>query len=46
MKAYSILIALFISFGVLSGCNTVKGIGQDIKAGGGAIESTAEKAKK
>ncbi|MDX2217839.1 MAG: entericidin A/B family lipoprotein [Burkholderiales bacterium] len=30
---------------VLSGCNTIEGVGKDIKKGGEAIEKAAEKAK-
>ena len=33
------------SAGVLSGCNTIGGIGKDVKKGGEAIEKAAEKAK-
>ena len=29
----------------LAGCNTIAGIGKDVKAGGQAIESAAEKSK-
>ena len=27
------------------GCNTVEGVGKDVKAAGGAVEKAAEKAK-
>jgi entericidin B len=30
----------------LAGCNTVEGFGQDVQAGGRAIERAADKAKK
>ena len=36
------LAALLI---LLSGCNTVEGVGRDVKATGQAVENTAEKAK-
>jgi predicted small secreted protein len=36
---FSILLS---SAALLSGCNTVEGAGQDLKAGGRAIERTAE----
>lgn len=39
-----ILIALAAAF-VLAGCNTVQGVGKDIKKGGEAIEKAAEKSK-
>ena len=29
----------------LAGCNTIAGVGKDVKAGGQAIESAAEKSK-
>jgi predicted small secreted protein len=40
----TLLIALACAF-VLAGCNTVEGLGKDIKKGGEAIEKAAEKAK-
>lgn len=41
-----ILIALFALMPVaLSACNTVQGVGQDITAGGRAIDRAAEDAK-
>lgn len=30
---------------LLAGCNTIEGIGKDVKKGGEAIEKAAEKAK-
>ena len=30
---------------MLAGCNTIEGIGKDVKKGGEVIEKTAEKAK-
>lgn len=39
------LIVLFTVSLFLSGCNTMKGAGEDIKAGGQAISHAAEKAK-
>jgi len=39
-------IAAFITFALafaLAGCNTVKGVGQDIERAGGAIERAATK---
>jgi len=39
-----ILIALALaSSALLSGCNTVRGVGQDVKSAGGAIERAADK---
>ncbi len=39
-----ILLAIAAAF-VLAGCNTVEGLGKDIKKGGEVIEDTARKAK-
>lgn len=38
-----ILLALLLV--VLTGCNTVRGLGQDIESAGGAIERKAEQKK-
>lgn len=38
-----VLSATFVL--LLSGCNTIEGMGKDIKKGGEAIEKAAEKAK-
>ncbi|MBL8519036.1 MAG: entericidin A/B family lipoprotein [Betaproteobacteria bacterium] len=39
------LITALVAVFVLAGCNTVQGLGKDIKKGGEAIEKAAEKAK-
>ena len=41
-KANMILLALGAAF-MLSGCNTVEGVGKDLKQGGQAIERAAKK---
>ncbi len=41
-KANMILLAVVAVF-VLSGCNTVEGVGKDLKQGGAAIERAAKK---
>ena len=41
-KSTIILLALVAAF-VLSGCNTVEGVGKDIKQGGAAIERAVKK---
>ncbi len=41
-KANMILLALVAAF-MLSGCNTVEGVGKDLKQGGQAIERAAKK---
>jgi entericidin B len=45
MKFISAFLAVF-SLLALAGCNTIEGIGKDIKAGGAAIERTADQNKK
>lgn len=40
----TLLIAL-AGLAFLAGCNTVSGVGKDVKAGGQAVSNTAEKAK-
>ena len=40
-KIAAILIALSAAF-VLAGCNTVKGVGQDVQRAGGALERAAK----
>jgi predicted small secreted protein len=42
LKKLTTLIALTITF-VLAGCNTVKGVGQDIQKVGEKIEDVAKK---
>jgi predicted small secreted protein len=39
------LIGLVIAGFLLAGCNTIEGMGKDIKKGGEVIEKAAEKAK-
>ena len=41
MKTIATLIALTLTF-LLAGCNTVKGVGQDIGKAGSAIERAAK----
>ena len=41
-KANMILLVLVAAF-VLSGCNTVEGVGKDLKQGGEAIERAVKK---
>lgn len=36
-----LLIAVFIGMGILSGCNTVQGVGKDVQSGGHAIQRAA-----
>lgn len=45
MKLAMRIFALAAVLAVMSGCNTIEGVGKDIKKGGEAIEKAAEKAK-
>lgn len=42
MKNTATLIAMALAF-MLAGCNTVKGVGQDVQKAGNAIERAANK---
>lgn len=42
LNARILLVSLIAAF-VLGGCNTVEGMGKDIKQGGSAIERAAKK---
>ncbi len=42
MNKTAAFITLALAF-VLAGCNTVKGVGQDVQRAGGAIERAANK---
>jgi predicted small secreted protein len=37
------VIASLLLLGLLAGCNTIQGMGRDIKAAGGAIENASRK---
>jgi entericidin B len=45
MKAVALFSSVALVF-LLSGCNTIEGLGQDVQAGGRAIERAADKAKR
>ena len=36
------IVALLMALGVLAGCNTVEGLGKDIKQGGEKLEKSAK----
>ena len=36
------IVALLMALGVLAGCNTMEGLGKDIKQGGEKLEKTAK----
>jgi predicted small secreted protein len=40
-----ILLCIIAALFVLSACNTMEGVGKDVKAGGAAIEKSADKNK-
>ena len=42
MKAIAAILSLAV-LGLLGGCNTMEGVGQDVQAGGKAIERAADK---
>jgi predicted small secreted protein len=44
-KTFVALLALAGFAFALAGCNTVEGVGKDVKASGAAIEKAAEKSK-
>lgn len=46
MKLFSLFLAILIVEFALTACNTIEGLGKDIKAGGAAIERTADERKK
>ncbi len=39
------LFVLIVMSALLAGCNTIEGVGKDIKKGGEVIEKAADKAK-
>jgi len=45
MRHFVALLALAFLAAVATGCNTVEGLGKDVKAAGGGIEKAAEKTK-
>lgn len=45
MKKYFALIAATLFSLSLMGCNTMEGVGEDVEAGGEAIEDTANDAR-
>ena len=44
-RTVKILLLLALSSALLSGCNTTRGVGQDISEGGSAISGAATKAQ-
>jgi len=42
----TIVLAGFVAMIGLAGCNTVAGVGEDVQAGGAAIQSTADEVKR
>ena len=42
LRALSLALALVFVAGSLAGCNTVRGMGKDIQAGGKAVERVAQ----
>lgn len=42
----TMILTAFAALVALAGCNTIAGVGEDVKAGGIAIQDTAESVKK
>jgi Predicted small secreted protein len=42
MKRLTFIAMILMMLGAVSGCNTVQGVGQDVQAGGEAIEKAAQ----
>lgn len=42
MKKQSIVFLLLMAAFVLSGCNTIEGVGKDVQRGGAALEEAAK----
>lgn len=40
------LVLIVLAAAGVAGCNTIRGVGQDVEAAGGALAGTAEKTKK
>ena len=45
LKKFAALFALGAILATAAGCNTIEGLGKDVKAAGGGIEKAAEKTK-
>ena len=45
VRKLAALLAISAFLIVVAGCNTIEGLGKDIKATGGAVEKAAEKTK-
>lgn len=46
MRAKAMALLVVLGIVALSGCNTMRGVGQDVEATGDKIENAAERAKK
>lgn len=45
MKACTALLAMLMLIGMLSGCNTMQGLGKDIEIGGEKLQNSAKNAR-
>jgi predicted small secreted protein len=43
---YWALVFVVVAIAGVAGCNTIRGVGQDVEAAGGALAGTAEKTEK
>ncbi len=44
-RTLALLASVVVLTAVLSACNTIAGVGKDVKATGGAVEKAAEQSK-
>jgi entericidin B len=42
INVIALIVFLFFSAAILSGCNTVQGVGEDVEAGGQGIQDMAD----
>lgn len=45
VQMIALLFLALVTSGLLAGCNTISGVGEDVQSAGGAIEDSAEKNK-
>jgi len=45
MRSISTIVILFLSCSFITACNTMEGVGKDIKAGGSKLEKSAHENK-
>ena len=45
IRVVQIIVSLFVLMSIVSGCNTVQGMGEDLQQGGQAIQKAAKENK-